>query len=66
MTISLHQRGVVMSSQVKHTHSHQDTPPNDLKAIVQRSYSESSKQRTVIEHRLHWKDYFGLNQWYKT
>ena len=26
MTFSLHQRGVVMSSQLKHTHSHQDTP----------------------------------------
>ena len=26
MTFSLHQGGVVMSSQVKHTHSHQDTP----------------------------------------
>ena len=26
MTFFLHQGGVVMSSQVKHTHSHQDTP----------------------------------------
>ena len=26
MSFSLHQGGVVMSSQVKHTHSHQDTP----------------------------------------
>ena len=26
MTFSLHQEGVVMSSQVKHTHSQQDTP----------------------------------------
>ena len=26
MTFSLHQGGVVMSSQIKHTHSHQDTP----------------------------------------
>ena len=26
MTFSLHQGGVVMSSQVKHTHSHRDTP----------------------------------------
>ena len=26
MTFSLHQGGVVMSSQVKHTHSYQDTP----------------------------------------
>ena len=26
MTFSLHQWGVVMSSQIKHTHSHQDTP----------------------------------------
>ena len=26
MTVSLHQGGVVMSSQIKHTHSHQDTP----------------------------------------
>ena len=25
MTLSLHQGGVVMSSQIKHTHSHQDT-----------------------------------------
>ena len=26
MTFSLHHGGVVMSSQIKHTHSHQDTP----------------------------------------
>ena len=26
MTFSLHQGGVVMSSQIKNTHSHQDTP----------------------------------------
>ena len=26
MTFSLHQGGVVMSSHIKHTHSHQDTP----------------------------------------
>ena len=26
MTFSLHQGGVVMSSQIKHTHSNQDTP----------------------------------------
>ena len=26
MTFSLHKGGVVMSSQVKHTHSHHDTP----------------------------------------
>ena len=26
MTFSLHEGGVVMSSQIKHTHSHQDTP----------------------------------------
>ena len=26
MTFPLHQGGVVMSSQIKHTHSHQDTP----------------------------------------
>ena len=26
VTFSLHQGGVVMSSQIKHTHSHQDTP----------------------------------------
>ena len=25
-TFSLHQGGVVISSQIKHTHSHQDTP----------------------------------------
>ena len=30
MTFSLHQGGVVMSSQVKHTHSHQDTPLSPL------------------------------------
>ena len=26
MTFSLHKGGVVMSSQIKHTHSHEDTP----------------------------------------
>ena len=31
MTFSLHQGGVVMSRQVKHTHSHQDTPLNNNK-----------------------------------
>ena len=33
MTFSLHQGEVVMSSQVKHTHSHQDTQSIHIKIL---------------------------------
>ena len=34
MTFSLHQGGVVMSSQITHTHNHQDTPLRLLAHIL--------------------------------
>ena len=40
MTFSLHQGGVVMSSQVKHTHSHQDTQNKHNMALVHKMWKK--------------------------
>ena len=43
MPFSLHQGGVVMSCQIKHTHSHQDTPHQD-------NLTNNNNNNTIIIH----------------
>ena len=55
MTFSLHQGGVVMSSQIKHTHSHQDTHTRYIKCSTQQKQRETEleerQKRVKMEKR---------------